>query len=440
MQQDFYALADHLTSLLHAGEVYTATFAGEVSDFVRLNKNAIRQPGRVTQRNFSLDLIQGSRHAAGQISLSGVAADDRERAASLLARLRNTLPSLADDPHLLYATEVRSSEKNGENRLPSPDQAIDPILAAGKGTDLVGIYAAGGVHAGFANSLGQRNWYTNYSFNFDWSIYHAGDKAVKCLYAGFEWDPGVFQSKMADARKQLAVIGAPPRTIPPGRYRIYLTPSAVNEIVGTLAWGGFGLKDDRTRQSSLLRLIGGEASMHPSVTIRENTAGGIAPDFQEQGFIKSPCVTMIEKGRHHDSLVSPRSSKEYGVPTNGANAFEYPESVEMLPGTVPQAKVLETLGTGVYVSNLWYLNYSDRPACRMTGMTRFATLWVEDGKIVAPMQVMRFDETAYRMFGENLVGLTSEREMILASDTYGGRSTSSARLPGAIVKDFAFTL
>jgi predicted Zn-dependent protease len=92
------------------------------------------------------------------------------------------------------------------------------------------------------------------------------------------------------------------------------------------------------------------------------------------------------------------------------------------------------------VNNLWYLNYSDRPACRITGMTRFATLWVENGKIVAPVNVMRFDESLYRMFGNHLAGLTTERDLILDSDTYERRSTRSGRLPGALVEEFTFTL
>ena len=61
------------------------------------------------------------------------------------------------------------------------------------------------------------------------------------------------------------------------------------------------------------------------------------------------------------------------------------------------------------MNNVWYLNYSDRSACRMTGMTRFATFWVEHGVIQAPLNVMRFDESIYRMLGEHLLGLTAER-------------------------------
>ena len=131
---------------------------------------------------------------------------------------------------------------------------------------------------------------------------------------------------------------------------------------------------------------------------------------------------------------------EYDVPTNGAASSEAPLSIEMDPGSLARADVLAELADGIYVSNLWYLNYSDRRACRTTGMTRFATFWVEGGVITAPLDVMRFDESIYRMLGQNLVALTREREMILDCATYGARSSTSARLPGALIDEFAFTL
>ena len=109
-------------------------------------------------------------------------------------------------------------------------------------------------------------------------------------------------------------------------------------------------------------------------------------------------------------------------------------------GQVPLDQVLGRLDTGIYVSNLWYLNYSDRNACRATGMTRFATFWVEHGVVQSPLNVMRFDETMYRVLGENLAGLTVERDLILDTDTYFRRSTNSGRMPGALIEDFTFTL
>lgn len=441
MQEYFFQLADSLTPLLRGGEVYTCTFDAEDSDFVRFNRGAVRQAGTVAQRFLSLTLIDGMRHTSGTVSLSGDLETDRPRAILLLGELREQLPYLPEDPHLLYATEVHSSEHQGQNRLPEDSAAVvAAIQEAGRGRDLVGLYAAGGIHSGFANSFGQRNWFSGYSYNFDWSFYHQGDKAVKCAYAGFVWDPAEFARKVDAAAEQLAVLARPPRTIAPGRYRVYLAPDALYEIVGLLGWGGFSLKEHRTKQTVLLKMVEEGARLHPAVTIRENTRDGVAPNFQEDGFIKPDEVTFIAGGAFRDCLVSPRSAKEYGVPTNGASGGEMPESLDMAAGSLPTAEVLRRLDAGVYINNVHYLNYSDRTACRITGMTRFATFWVENGAIQAPLNVMRFDETLYRMLGENLLGLTAERDLILDPSTYYARSTSSGRFPGALVEDFTFTL
>jgi predicted Zn-dependent protease len=109
-------------------------------------------------------------------------------------------------------------------------------------------------------------------------------------------------------------------------------------------------------------------------------------------------------------------------------------------GTLPEAEALAALDTGLLIGNLWYLNYSDRPACRMTGMTRFATFWVEDGRIVAPVDVMRFDDTAYRLLGSRLEALSATPELLLATESYGSRRLASSRLPGALVSEMTFTL
>ena len=112
----------------------------------------------------------------------------------------------------------------------------------------------------------------------------------------------------------------------------------------------------------------------------------------------------------------------------------------MAGGTVEHEQTLRELGTGLCINNLWYLNFSDRMNARMTGMTRFATFWVENGEAVAPTNVMRFDDSVYRILGDNLTGLTSTREFIPDSRTYGSRITASKRLPGAFVDGFRLTL
>lgn len=445
MQEYFYRLADFAVEQLTRPEVLLCNFTAEDSDFVRFNQSAVRQAGSVVQRDIDLKLVSGGRQAIGALSLCGDFDTDRTRIMTLLERLRSQLPQLPEDPHLLYATDVRSGEQFGQNRLPEERGAIiDAILNAGRGRDLVGIYAAGGIHAGFANSFGQRNWFSSYTYNVDWSFYATdgpslGDRAVKAAAAGFVWQPQVFQYKVATAAQQLAALNAPTKTIAPGRYRVYLAPAAVSEIVELLNWGGFSLKQQRTKHTPLIKMVEEGARLHPGVTFVENTRAGVAPNFQEDGYGKPDQVRLIDRGRLADSLVSPRSAKEYAVTANGASAWESAESIDVAAGELAHDELLRELGTGIYINNVWYLNFSDRAACRMTGMTRFATFWVEHGEIQAPLSVMRFDESLYRLLGSNLIGLTAERDYILDPDTYHARSTSSSRLPGILVDDFTLT-
>ncbi|MDP6045839.1 MAG: metallopeptidase TldD-related protein [Phycisphaerae bacterium] len=438
MKELFYKYVDDLTATLSGDEVLLGYYQGEQSDFVRFNRSLIRQPGSVTQREVLLQLIDGKRHISSSTTLSGQSDADQPKLLSMLEQMRSDLHHVPEDPYLLYATDVCSSHDVHDNTLPASNDAVDAVLAAGEGRDLVGIYAGGAIEAGFANSLGQKNWYARPSFNMDWCFYHQGDKAVKASYAGFAWDDRDFARTVDTAAEQLAVLAGDPRTIDPGEYRVFLAPAAVQEIMQMLCWGGFGLKDHRTKNTPLLKMIADDATLSQSVTIRENTAGGLAPRFSYDGYSKPDGITLIENGRYQNCLVSPRSAAEYDQPTTGGG--EWPNSLEMAAGTLEADNVLKALDTGVYVNTLWYLNYSDRPAGRMTGMTRFATFWVEGGKIVAPLNVMRFDETIYRILGENLIDLTSHREFLPDSDTYFARSTDSLNLPGALIDNFRFTL
>jgi predicted Zn-dependent protease len=436
----FETLTKHLESRLKGQEVFTATFHSECSDFVRFNRGLVRQAGDVQQHELAVDWIRGRRQAGAHVTLAGELATDTARLDHLISGLRDTLDQIPDDPHLLYATDPSSSERAQHATLPIGGDACDAIVEAAGGRDLVGLYAAGGMAAGFANSLGQRNWHESASFHLDWSFHHNADKAVKGSYAGTDWQHDALRERFERGAEQLEVLARPSRRIEPGRYRVYLTPAALLDIIEMLGFGGFGLRAHRTRTTPLLRLAQGEARLDPAVFLCENSAEGIAPDFQRQGFRRPDQVSLVSAGRYQDCLVSPRSAAEFGVETNGADGSESPQSIDLAGGTLAESSVLDELGTGVYVANLWYLNYSDRKACRTTGMTRFATFWVEQGRISAPLDVMRFDESVYRILGENLLGLTAEREMLLDPDTYGRRSSRSFRLPGALIDEFSFTL
>ncbi|HKJ09542.1 MAG TPA: metallopeptidase TldD-related protein, partial [Gammaproteobacteria bacterium] len=288
------------------------------------------------------------------------------------------------------------------------------------------------------SSLGQRNWHASASFNLDWSCYLGPDKAVKSAMAGLHWDAARLDEKLARARSRLAALERPAKTLEPGRYRVYLAPQALAEIMAVLARGGFGLDSHRTGQSPLMRMVTEGLSLAPFIDLHERRDVGLAPGFTEAGFILPPAVRLIENGRYRDCLAGPRSAREYDVPVNADT--EYPQGLTMDAGTLAQHDILTALDTGLYVSNLWYCNFSDRDDARITGMTRFACLWVQGGVVQGPVGVMRFDDSIYRLLGERLEALTAERELMVDSSSYGRRSSRSALLPGALIDGVTFTL
>jgi predicted Zn-dependent protease len=440
MRQYFEEVAGFLMTRLRGAEQFKCWLEAEASDFVRFNKSAVRQPGHVQQITLTVDLIEGLRHASATLALGGSPDIDRPLLERAVTHLREQLAVLPEDPHLLFATQVCNTDHVAPSRLPRSEEIVGEVLNAAQGVDMVGILASGPVYRGFANSLGQRNWHEASSFNFDWSLYQARDKAVKNAYAGVEWDSAAFRGKFDTGAAQLELLRRDPVTIRPGSYRAYLTPTALYELVGMLNWDGFSEKAFQTKQSSLRSMRAGERRLHPSVSIRENTVDGLAPGFQPDGFIKPPTVELVSQGELVGSMISPRTATEYGISANGAEQGEGMSSIELDAGTLAADRALQELDTGVYISNLWYLNFSDRASCRMTGMTRFATFWVENGQIRAPLNVMRFDDSLFRILGDKLLALTAERDMLIDNETYGGRHTTSARLPGALVRDFTFVL
>jgi predicted Zn-dependent protease len=440
MMEDYFdSVAAILDRAIETGERYTAWFSAEASDFVRMNRGRVRQPGTVIQQSLRIQLVRGQRHASHSLSLTGTIATDREAIKRAVAALRAALPELADDPHLLLPEDVQSTRMQRDGILPPSEVMVDELLDAANGLDLVGLLAAGPLYRGFANSEGQRNWHAATTFNLQWSLYHHADKAVKSGLAGFTWDSAQFAQKMADARERLALISRPAKALEPGKYRAYLSPQAMEEIAGLLCWGAFSGRALATKHSPLGRMQAGER-LDARITVAEDTAAGVAPAFQGEGFTRPDRVALIESGALVGSLVSPRTAREFGLAANGANSYEMPESLSVSGGDLAMRDVLAALDSGLAVGNLWYLNYSDRPACRMTGMTRFATFWVENGKVVAPINVLRFDDTLYRILGSKLEALTAETELLLDAETYGERGLRSSRLPGALVSEMAFTL
>jgi predicted Zn-dependent protease len=441
MREYFENITKELFKNIKSNELLIINFDAEESKFVRLNKGKIRQAGSVKQISMTLSLsTKDKRNLKSYVRLNGSFERDISTLIKTLNYLRRELPDLPKDPYMMFSTSIHSTEISSEKQSTSDEVILEHILNSATKLDLVGIFSSGSIYTGLANSLGQKNWHEDYSFSFDYSIYNKNNNAIKLNYSSKKWNKDDYDFILNKGIEKLAILSNPEKKITTGEYRVYLEPSALNEIIDMMAWGGFSYKSNKIGTSPLHLLNKKERKLNEHIYIDENIKDGLSANFNSDGFIKPEVISMIEKGEFRESLTSPRSSLEYSVVHNAASPSEYPSSIDMKAGSISDDKILETIDNGIYISNLWYLNFSDRNNGRMTGLTRFGCFLVENGKLTAPINTMRFDDSVYSILGDNLIGLTTSRELLIDSGTYEERSTSSARLPGAIVNNFKMTL
>jgi predicted Zn-dependent protease len=438
VEDRFRARADALFDALRPGEHAFLEVGGESTDFLRVNHAQPRQAGHVLRERATVRLLRGRCHATVTVDLAGTDDDGRLRIA--LDDARALVEGADEDPYLLVNTEPGASRRVDAGQMPLPRDMVDCVVEDAVGLDLVGILAAGPIWRGLASSYGLHCWHEVRRHDAKVAAYLGGDRAVQTGLAGADWSRDAWRAMLSDARGRLEFLRRPARALSPGRYRCHLLPAAVDELLSMMNMGGFSAGARRTGASPLAQVVTGQAALHPSVTLTEDTAHGWAPAFTSDGFLRPARVPLLVGGRTAEELVSPRSAREFGIVANGAEPDEAAQSLALAPGDLDAQDVLARLGTGLLVGNLWYLNFSDRPAGRVTGMTRFATFWVEDGQVVAPVSVMRFDESLLNLFGSQLVALGSVAEALVDNGTYGGRGLNGSRVPGLLVEGMAFTL
>jgi len=439
VQNYFKKISDLLFNALESSEILILNFDAEETDFVRYNKSKIRQAGRVHQVSLDINLIKKGKTLRSSLRLSTEYKKDKTLLVRTLFFLRREVNELPKDPYLIYEKNINSSNLIDDQGLNAQDMS-SRILDISSSHDMVGILSSGKIVKGFANSLGQFNWHESDSFNFDWSLYDDNGKAVKQNYADRKWNQDTFTRLYAESAQQLSVISNDEQKVEPGSYRVYLSPSALNEIIDMMSWGGFSYKANKIGSSPLHLMAKGDREFDKSVSFSEDLSNGISPKFHSDGFIKPNNTELITEGKYQKSLISPRSALEYSVKHNAAEDYESPVSIKLETGKINSKKILETLGTGIYLNNLWYLNFSDRNNARVTGLTRFGCFYVKDGELIGPINTMRFDETMYNIFGTKLAGLTNEQQLLMDTSTYEQRSVHSSTIPGAVVEDFRLTL
>lgn len=440
LEKDFEYLCGQLFSATQKAEVLILTLEGESSQFIRFNHSAIRQTGLVDEAHLGLRLIRDRRTCTATVTLGSDRNENLRRGSRSLARLRTEMPHLPEDPYLVMPGKSSSIHAVQRARGLDPGEAVAALVPAMAGVDLVGIWAAGRIFRGVANSRGQRHWFEADSYSLDYSLVTPDHKMVKGTLAGTDWDQEAYQTHLANSRGKLQRLRLKPVAVQPGQYRTWFEPAAVAALLAMFSWNGISEAAIRQGSSGFGRLRRVGARLSPHFTLAEDFSSGLVPRFNSDGEVARERLPLISSGRLTNTLVSSRTASEYGVESNYAAEGEYLRAPRMEPGKLELEQILGSLDTGLYLSNLHYLNWSDTVGGRITGLTRYACFWVEKGELVGPLETMRFDDTLHRFLGSQLEAVSSQTERLPEVDTYQGRQPGHTECPGILVNNFTLTL
>ncbi|MBW4686405.1 MAG: TldD/PmbA family protein [Komarekiella atlantica HA4396-MV6] len=440
LEVSFNQLIETLLLKTVEDEHFTVKLSSERSQFTRFNHAKVRQTGCVADGWIELTLMKNQRSSFRQFPFTGNWEVDWQLGYEALQELREELPLLPVDPYLVLPSGSNTSREVYPGKLLVAEAVVPTVLELVAELDFTGIYAGGVVVKGYGDSSGQKHWFVTDSFTLDYSLFTTSGQAVKGTFAGSDWNAAAYIAKIGEAKQQLEMLSRSAKELPRGHYKTYFAPAAVADLLMMLSWGAVSEADIQQGNSALAALWRQEKQLSPIFNLKENFQRGLVPRFNELGEMAAPELSVIEQGLLVNTLVNSRTAKEYQKIANGANGSETLRAPEISLGNLAFEQIIPSLNTGLYVSNLHYLNWSDRPTGRITGMTRYACFWVENGEIIAPIENLRFDESLYRFWGENLINLTNFQEFIPEVGTYDGRQLGGSLVPGILVEDFTYTL
>lgn len=451
-------LSTNLFSALRANEELSLGLHSEESEFVRFNHSKVRQNTSVNQHELTMNFQADNKSYKSAATLSLDLDQDTHTLVAVIHRLRKDLELIDENPKFCKMQNHGITSIYKKSQRPSTHDIIKKINLQFSDSDLVGLYCAGPLRQASVNSTGQFHYFETDQFFFDYSIYSTQpastqpastqlgklQSAAKGFYSEEIWNDNEFFAQANQLKNTLSLLQKPQIRVKPGAYRTYLTPMAVAEIIQIFNWRAFSRSSYEQGFAPLKKLYSGESLFSPKFSLIENNELGLNSHFNSQGELSPKNLPLIENGELKNFLINTATAKEYNLISNNADSGlwnnETLRSTDVKGGSLNEKDILSQLGTGLYLTNLHYINWSDPQAARITGMTRFACFWVENGEIIGPIQDLRFDDTLYNLFGSELIDLTQKQSTFISTSTYQKRTLGGMRVPGLLLKKMHFTL
>lgn len=221
------------------------------------------------------------------------------------------------------------------------------------------------------------------------AVADSGDRAasVRLLH----WDPAAISTSGVAEHLRAELVPIPERTPFHGPCRILLRPQAVITLLATYGHIALGAAGYAAGSTAVTGQRGRQVvSERLTLTDDGTDPAGLPSGFDVEGTLRRR-TPLISAGTlvgvvsdRATAQVTGGQSTGHAVPAGWRfGADPSPSHLLIAPGTATGEQLMSTCGTGLVISRLDYLRVLHPKDTLVTGTTRDATYWIEDGRPVA---------------------------------------------------------
>jgi PmbA protein len=437
-ERELQRMAREVLGAVEADQAEVLIYGG-TSSLTRFANNYIHQNVQETDVNVRVRAVLGKK--TGVASTDAVSPDGlravAERAVSL-AKLQQdnegftSLPgpsALSPVDGLIAATAECSAEQRAS--------IVATICGAASNANLVaaGAFRTGDTEVAVMNSLGVWAYHADAVADINAVVMGETSSGYSEVWTRdvSEIDGVAIATEAIDKAQR----GANPHPLEPGEYDVILEEYAVADLMDYFAYLSFGSQVFLEKRSFMSGRIG-QKVMGKNVSIWDDglSPEGLPSPFDGEG-VPRQRVDFVDHGvakgvvwdTYYGAMAS-EASTGHALPA-GETFGAIPGNMFMATGDATKEEMLASTKRGIWVSRFWYTRPVHPLTVVLTGMTRDGTFLIEDGKIVAPVNNLRFTQSYLEALNNvEAIGKTSR-----LMPSFGG----CCRVPALKIKGWNFT-
>ena len=422
------------------------------SSLTRYTKNHIHQ--NVNSETYYINLlVVVGKNKLGSSAINSVDPKDAEKVierAIKIAKVSTPDPEFVSLPESKPVQQLEGIYSKTTESITPIDRAdtIKTILDTSNDYDKKVKWSAGSyetdlVHFAIANSLGIEN-YMKYTHGILEVNTRAGEDAIEGAgyRAVYVHDVSKINPvELAKSSAKDAVDSINPKTLDIGEYEAIFPPAAMSTFTGFMALLGFSAKSYQEGNNFLRDKIGSQVFDEKLNIIDDGRSLETynASPFDGEGTPKQKLI-LVKDGIPMNLCYDNYYAKKDNLDSTGHALPKFSRGFFYRGVPIPVNQIIESKDSetqemiedtkkGVYITRLHYVNPIRHDLAVISGMTRDACWYIENGEIKYPIKVMRFTDSIPRMF-KNV-------DMIGSDSTVNITSTLTS--PTIKVSSFKFT-